>query len=86
MNLSRRALLASAAALPAARPARAQKPVLKIGVLTDLSGPYKDIVGPLSVEAVKLAVADFAAGRSRGERNDRSAVELGFDAGDQSCD
>jgi branched-chain amino acid transport system substrate-binding protein len=62
MTLSRRALLGTAAALPAAaaiRPARAQKPVLKIGVLTDLSGPYQDIVGPLSVEAVRLAVAEF---------------------------
>ena len=62
MKLSRRALLGTAAALPTAaatRPARAQKPVLKIGVLTDLSGVYQDIVGPLAVEATKLAVADF---------------------------
>jgi len=62
MQLSRRALLGTAAAIPAlaaTRPARAQRPVLKIGVLTDLSGPYQDIVGPLTVDAVKLAVADF---------------------------
>jgi len=62
MNLSRRALLGTAAALPAAaaiRPARAQKPVLKIGVLTDVSGVYQDIVGPLAVESTRLAIADF---------------------------
>jgi len=62
MNLSRRALLGTAAALPAAAsvgPARAQKPVLKIGVLTDLSGVYQDIVGPLAVESTRLAIADF---------------------------
>ena len=39
-------------------PARAQKPVLKIGVLTDLSGPYKDVAGPGAVEAARLAVED----------------------------
>ena len=61
MTLSRRALLGTAAALPAAAisPARAQKPVLKVGVLTDLSGVYQDIVGPLAVESTKLAIADF---------------------------
>ena len=59
MSLSRRALLGTAAAtsLPLSR-ARAQRPTLKIGVLTDLSGPYQDIVGPLAVEAVRLAVVD----------------------------
>lgn len=62
MNVSRRALLGTAAALPAiaaARPARAQRPVLKIGVLTDLSGVYQDIVGPTAVESTRLAIADF---------------------------
>ncbi len=62
MNLSRRALMGTAAALPIAAsvgPARAQKPVLKIGVLTDLSGVYQDIVGPTAVESTKLAIADF---------------------------
>ena len=62
MSLSRRALLGTAAAVPAAatfRSARAQRPVVKIGVLTDLSGVYQDIVGPLAVESTRLAVADF---------------------------
>ena len=43
MTLSRRTLLAASAAastLPLIRPARAQAPVLKIGVLNDQSGPY----------------------------------------------
>ena len=59
-QFSRRALLgtaAAAAALPVL-PTRAQKPVLKIGVLTDLSGPYKDVAGPGAVEAARLAVED----------------------------
>jgi branched-chain amino acid transport system substrate-binding protein len=66
MTLTRRSLLASAAAgtaagvLPLAR-ARAQSPTLKIGVLTDLSGPYKDIGGTLSVDCVRLAFDDFGA-------------------------
>jgi len=67
MNLTRRDLIvtagaaaASAAALPPRR-ARAAGPVLKFGVLTDLSGPYKDIGGPLAAACARLAVADFGA-------------------------
>ncbi len=40
-------------------PARAQTPTLKIGVLTDLSGPYKDIAGPVAVACVRQALEDF---------------------------
>ncbi len=59
MPMSRRALLATAAAtaLPV-RPARAEKPTLKIGVLTDLSGPYKDLAGPGAVDAARMAVEE----------------------------
>ena len=59
MPMSRRTLLAAAAttALPAL-PARAEKPTLKIGVLTDLSGPYKDAAGPGAVDAARLAVEE----------------------------
>jgi branched-chain amino acid transport system substrate-binding protein len=66
MRLTRREILGSAAAaattalLPATR-ARAQSPTIKLGVLTDLSGPYKDIGGQLSADAARLAVADFGA-------------------------
>ena len=68
MRLTRRAMLGTAAAaastavLPVRR-ARAQAPTLKIGVLTDLSGPYKDIGGPLSTDCARLAVSEFAAAK-----------------------
>ena len=40
--------------------ARAQaRPVIKLGVLTDLSGPYKDATGPGSVALTRQAVQDF---------------------------
>ena len=35
--------------------------VVKIGVLTDMSGTYSDLAGPGSVQAVQMAVADFVA-------------------------
>jgi branched-chain amino acid transport system substrate-binding protein len=35
------------------------QPALKIGVLTDMSGPYADLSGKGSVEAAKMAVEDF---------------------------
>jgi len=61
MHISRRGLLGSAAgvaALPLG-PARAQNAAIKIGVLTDLSGPYRDTTGPTSIACVKQALADF---------------------------
>ncbi len=63
MIVTRRHLMATAAAavaLPAVR-ARAASPTIKFGVLTDLSGPYKDIGGPLASDCARLAVADFGA-------------------------
>ena len=67
MDISRRALLGTAAlgtaatALPISR-ARAQaKPVIKIGVLNDQSGPYRDTGGLTSVACAKMAVAEFSA-------------------------
>jgi branched-chain amino acid transport system substrate-binding protein len=64
MRVSRRTLIASAAAtavtLPLAR-AHAQKPVIKLGVLSDMSGPYKDIAGPVAVASTEQAVAEFRA-------------------------
>ncbi len=59
MILSRRAALAAALA---AGPARAQSPeVIRIGVLTDLGGPYRDVTGPTSVACVRQAVEEFTA-------------------------
>ncbi len=62
MKLSRRSLLgaAAAASLPAAR-AGAQTPTLKIGVLTDLSGPYQDVAGLLAVAAARQAAEEFGS-------------------------
>lgn len=67
MTISRRSVLTAAAALPGLtsfRPARAQgapagAPALKIGCLTDMSGPYKDLAGPGAVAAVQQALEEF---------------------------
>jgi len=64
MGIIRRDLLtmgaASAALISSGMKARAQgKPVIKLGVLTDLSGPYKDATGPGSVALTRQAVQDF---------------------------
>lgn len=71
MTLSRRSLLATGTVgfgagiggLPH-RSARAQAAnTLKIGVLNDQSGLYRDITGPGSTACVRQAVQEFAAGR-----------------------
>ena len=57
MRLSRRSLLTCAAALSAAPVIRARaqgKPVIKLGVLTDLSGTYRDNTGPTTVACAAL--------------------------------
>lgn len=61
--LARRAFPALCALWLACPPARAEIPagLLKVGVLTDMSGPYADQVGPGSVAAARLAAEDFAA-------------------------
>ncbi len=62
MPLSRRALIGSTAALPLfGAAARAQGAPIKIGVLNDMSGVYRDISGPTSVAAVKQAIEDLGA-------------------------
>jgi branched-chain amino acid transport system substrate-binding protein len=62
-RISRRVLISGLAAAPLACPAilRAQtssKPV-KIGLLSDMSGPYRDVGGPGNKVATELAVQDF---------------------------
>ena len=70
MHLTRRDLIGTTAAAAASaallRPgrARADAPAIKLGVLTDLSGPYKDIGGPLATDCVRLAASEFAAANS----------------------
>ncbi len=68
MNIDRRTLLKAAAAAPAAGAlpwngtARAQAGnTIKIGVLNDQSGLYRDITGPTSVACVRQAVQDFGS-------------------------
>ncbi len=62
MGITRRALLATVPLLGAtgAR-AATEAPVdpVRIGVLTDLSGPYRDVTGPTSVACVRQAAAEF---------------------------
>lgn len=56
-----RAMLLTATALLAVTPASAEisNGVVKIGVLTDMSGPYADNVGAGAVLAAKMAVEDY---------------------------
>ena len=71
MTIDRRTLLKAAAAAPAAAlagalpggGARAQGAAntIKIGVLTDMSGTYRDIAGPTSAACVRQAVQDFGS-------------------------
>ncbi len=58
-KLGRRTLLAATAAGAVIPRARAQAASIKIGVLNDMSGPYRDTGGPQSIAATKLAVQDF---------------------------
>jgi len=62
--LSRRRALAAGALLPAAaaapRRARGQAPAIRLGVLSDMSGPYSDNTGHGSVVGARLAIEDFA--------------------------
>lgn len=63
MGLTRRAVLgaASAAAVMRGGRVRAQTPVIRVGVLTDLSGPYRDINGPNGIACARQAAAEFMA-------------------------
>ena len=57
--IGRRALLAASAAAAAAPRARAQPASIKLGVLNDTSGPYRDTGGQTSIACVRQAVQDF---------------------------
>ena len=62
-GLGRRGLLAAGAGLATlpvlGTSARAQGATLKIGCLTDLSGPYKDLAGPVAITCVRQALEDY---------------------------
>jgi branched-chain amino acid transport system substrate-binding protein len=57
-------LLASLVAV--AMPAMADENTVRIGVLTDMSGPFADIDGPGGVEAVRMSVEDYG-GKAKGK-------------------
>ncbi|MBV9775575.1 MAG: ABC transporter substrate-binding protein [Acetobacteraceae bacterium] len=62
MPVTRRGLIGTAALASALPPRmlRAQgKPAIKIGVLNDMSGTYRDVSGPGSVACVRQAIQDF---------------------------
>ncbi len=66
MTLERRPILAAAGAATLGglpwRSARAQAAnTIKIGLLSDMSGPYRDINGPVSLAATRLAIQEFGA-------------------------
>ena len=62
MKLKQIAFAASLAALMAgAAQAQVSDGVVKVGVLTDLSGVYSDVAGPGTVIASKMAIDDFLA-------------------------
>ena len=60
MKLKKIAAACSLACAAAFAPAHAQVSgdVIKIGIITDLSGLYADIDGPAGIEAIKMAIAD----------------------------
>ncbi|XHS79478.1 ABC transporter substrate-binding protein [Burkholderiaceae bacterium UC74_6] len=66
MKMKTLALAALAATAMGSAQAQISGDVIKIGLLTDLSGVYADIDGPGGVEAIKMAIADMkgvAAGK-----------------------
>ncbi|WP_027284227.1 ABC transporter substrate-binding protein [Rubritepida flocculans] len=64
-QIHRRGLLGAAAAAPLLgalphRPARAQAAnTIRIGLLSDFSGPFRDLNGPNSIAATRLAIQEF---------------------------
>jgi branched-chain amino acid transport system substrate-binding protein len=64
MNAHRRTLLQAGAAvaagvIPSSTVHAQSSTTIKIGVLTDMSGPYRDLNGPVSVACARLAVQEF---------------------------
>ena len=74
MTISRRALLGASplAVLSAPGLVRAQPAdnLIRLGALTDMSGPYRDVEGPTGTACVQQAVAEFT------EQNPGIRVEI----------
>src|SRR4051794_36826985 len=69
MSFSRRQLLAIGSAtmlLPTGliRAQQAGSETVRLGMLTDMSGPFRDVTGPTGVICAKQAVAEFTAEHS----------------------
>ena len=65
MSISRRAMIgaSTATALVPLRGSHAQPtptPPIRIGMLTDMSGPYRDVTGPVGVACARQAINEFA--------------------------
>ena len=61
MTLSRRAVMTAATALVSLRHARAEEnTTIRVGMLTDMSGPYRDVTGPVGVACARQAISEFA--------------------------
>ena len=58
-QLTRRAMLGAGMGLPMAARAQQRDTTIRIGVLADFSGPYRDTSGPTSVAAVQQAIEDM---------------------------
>jgi branched-chain amino acid transport system substrate-binding protein len=61
MKLTRRAMLGAAAAAPIGAHAQT-RPVIRIGVINDQSGVYRDVNGPTSIACTRQAIQEFAPG------------------------
>src|SRR6201992_2328000 len=65
MTMNRRTVLGAAAlasATPLYHPRAQTRPVVRIGVMNDQSGPYRDVNGPTGVICAQQAVQEFAGG------------------------
>ena len=89
-SISRRGILRAGAAIGAAaalpRRARAADKPIRIGVLTDMAGPYAANTGPGSVLGAQMAVEDFMRAQSLDKGRDRAgrpATEARRRAGDR---
>src|ERR1700751_1213826 len=59
MGLRALCLLSLLSLFNLAQPAHADDGSFVIGIMNDQSGPYADLAGPSSVEAVRMAIEDF---------------------------
>ncbi|MDR3534217.1 MAG: ABC transporter substrate-binding protein [Rhodopila sp.] len=62
MKLDRRTLIAGFAALPATRARSQTRQIIKLGILADMSGTYRDLGGPMIEPCVRQAITDSGVG------------------------